>query len=195
MVSAGPWPGPRRHQGRDPGTTVGTKRVGFWYHVPDTMSLSMIERVSTKPRQLGGALLAGFVLATAVASCGGGNPTDPGVGPGPEFDLVIMLFGSVTDLAGEPLGQVTIEATTFRRQGACDDQPVGLPQSTTTDEDGTYRLTITLEGEDEFEACVTVDALPPAGSELQPVSHIRQVRARLRDERIDPLRVDITLTP
>ena len=139
-------------------------------------------------------LAVGACLATLLCGCGS-SPTGDGVGTGPDFDLAVRLVGLVTDLSGEPLGQVTIRATTFLKEVDCAAQALAPPVEVVTDEDGTYELTITFNGDDEFDACIKAEALPPPELLLQPTSRISQVEVRTRDEQIEEVRVDFTLAP
>ncbi len=137
-------------------------------------------------------LLAGACLTALLWGCGG-SPTGDGLGPGPNFDLLILIVGQVTDVSGEPLGLIPIRTTTFSRNGACGEVPLAPSTNASTDEDGKFRVTITLTGTMEFDACVTIEALPPPELSLQPSTHIRQAEAKFRDEPIDPIEVDIVL--
>jgi hypothetical protein len=138
--------------------------------------------------------LAALLALTALFGCGddggGGGPFDP------EFDLAVIVEGTVFDIAAQPIFGVTIRITAYVYSGsACTTELVGPPATTNVTEEGSFSKTVGFEGptDDEIEACLTVEALPQAG--YFPES--RSIRAEIRplDEGVEVVQVALVLEP
>ena len=140
--------------------------------------------------------LATLVALSVLSGCGGG---DGGGGPiDPEFDLAVGVEGTVLDLEGQPVFGVTVQITAYvwTVTAGCTAELVGPPQTTPVNEEGDFNKTLGFEGslEDEVEACLTVEALPPLGYFGDTRSNIR-AEIRPRDQGVQVIDVALTLEP
>lgn len=109
-------------------------------------------------------LVPATVLFLALAGCG---DDVTGTGPG---EMQAVIFGTVTTAQGDsPIEGAEVVASPFTSN--CMEQLVaGSFSAATTDENGEYGQTLTLEDVlgTSFDACLNVDVTPPPGSGLQP---------------------------
>ena len=109
-----------------------------------------------------------MVALSALIGCGGG---DGGIIPPPpdEFDVQVVVEGTVLDLEAEPVLGVTVRISVYRFEvgTGCTTQLVGPPATAVVTEEGDFARTVIYTVEDTdinyVEACLTVDALPPVG--------------------------------
>jgi hypothetical protein len=139
--------------------------------------------------------LAALLAAAGLFGCGdgdggGGGPIDP------DFDLAIIVEGTVLDFAEQPVFGVTIQITAYVWDDGCTTELVGPPSTTVVNEEGAFSKTIGFEGsvDNEIEACLTVEALPPLGYFPDTRSNIRaEIRPRNDPSGVDVVQVALVL--
>jgi hypothetical protein len=133
-------------------------------------------------------LLAVFALSACGDDTGGGGPIDP------EFDLAVVVEGTVLDASQQPVFGVTVRITAYVWNGACTTELVGPPATTSVNEEGDFSRTMGFEGstDDEIEACLTVEALPPEGYFPDARSNIR-AEIRPQDQGVEVVQVELVL--
>jgi hypothetical protein len=138
-------------------------------------------------------VLAALVAVAGLFGCGDGGGGNGG-GFEPEFDLAVVVEGTVLDSAEQPIFGVTIQITAYVWDGVCTTELVGPPVTTTVTEEGSFSRTVGFEGptDNEIEACITVEALPPLGYFPDARSNIR-TEIRPLDDGIDVVRVALVL--
>ena len=141
------------------------------------------------------ALLSIVPLMT-LASCGGGN-SNGGVGPELPFDLGLFIQGTVSDGSDDPVFGVTLRVTTYQWNGQCTNVMFGPVNSLTVNELGRFSATLGYgRGEDDVQVCLTVEAIPPSGSNL--AGEVRSaIRAEVRplEDGLQLVEVDFVLSP
>ncbi len=113
----------------------------------------------------------------------------------PQFNLAARIEGRVFRTGGELIGIATVRTTVFLKGTGCGSEPLAPPFEVETDEEGGYAQSLTFSGNDEFDACLTIEAIPPPGSELRPSSTVREIEIRPLNEGIQTIRVDFELAP
>ncbi len=116
--------------------------------------------------------------------------------PDPDFDLAVLVLGSVLDEANEPICGVIVRNSAYPWNGSCGTEMIAPPVQTSIAELGEYDWVVTSDGEEEFDACITLEAIPPEGLDLvgETRSHLR-AKIRPLEEGIETLNVHFTLLP
>jgi hypothetical protein len=119
------------------------------------------------PTRSRASTLATFAVASALVGCGGSGGVDPPFVQ--DFDVSVVVEGTVLDLDAEPVLGVTVRISVYHFVigTGCTAQLVGPPTTAIMTEEGNFSKTVvyTLDDPDiEYvEACITIDALPPTG--------------------------------
>ena len=134
-------------------------------------------------------------LTTLLVACGGATSPTGGGGGGNNPLVGARVIGVVTDgNNGEPVPLVTMRATMFVKNGTCATQPLVDPFETMTDEEGNYLINMNLPGNQEFDACVSVEALPPPSRpDLPPDLSQEEVEVRPWLEGIETITANFAL--
>lgn len=116
------------------------------------------------------ARAVGWTALLALTMAGCMEPTTPGGGGGGgsvDYRSALYVSGSVVDTTGEPVFGSTVRVTVHPFQTVCNpDVVIDQPFESLTNEVGVYAVNLTFQ-RDEFDACLTVEAIPPDGSGLE----------------------------
>lgn len=156
----------------------------------DAWRSSAIAVLTQRQWRVPGTLRAGGLVATAVGAlaCGGSTPTSRDLNAS-----AAIVYGRVTTAGGAAVGGATVRAKAD--DGLCGSgvwSGSGSPDVVTTNSTGAYRQRIV--GFSRARYCVSVSALPPAGSGLDSATASDEVQFKdLRDIPYDSVRVDLRL--
>jgi hypothetical protein len=142
-----------------------------------------------------------ITLVAMAAATGCQGTTDPPKPPPPaEFDVSVVVQGTVLDLQAQPVFGATVRISVYRFEApTCTTQLVGPTMTATVTEEGMFSqvmvYTVADPGVDYVEACLTVEALPPTGYYADSRSNLRAQLKRLVAgvEVVGP--VDLVLEP
>lgn len=121
----------------------------------------------TVARIAGGLFLAAFLAGCGDGATGPGLPGDP-----PDYQSAVVVRGSVVDIDGREVFGTTIRVRVEEWDGGCSGVQLGETFEGELNEIGDFSLTLTFD-RDEFDACLTVEAVPPPDSNLQPGTQSR----------------------
>ena len=128
--------------------------------------------------------LATMVVVSALFGCSG--TSDPIIPPPPsEFDVSVVVEGTVLDVTAQPVFGVTVRISVYRFEvgAGCTTQLVGPPATAIVTEEGDFARTVVYTVQDAdidyVEACITVEALPPSGYLGDSRSNLRAQLKRL----------------
>jgi hypothetical protein len=140
---------------------------------------------------------SGFTATAIVALLVGctNEPSGPGGGGGYlEYRSALVVTGSVEDSRGEAIFDSVVRVTVYEYQAVCSNQPFGTPFEGRTNEIGQYSLNLTFD-RDEFDACLTIQAIPPTGSGFQSAERDSiDVEISELSDGIDAVRFDFLLS-
>ncbi|MQA90850.1 MAG: hypothetical protein GEU90_11515 [Gemmatimonas sp.] len=147
-------------------------------------------------RQAGSGLVRFGALIAVLVGCDG-SPTNPGGGGGggnPDYRSALVVNGSIVDSGGAPIFASTVRVTVFEFQvDSCSDAAIASPFEGATNEVGQYSVNLTFD-RDEFDACLTVEAVPPDGSGLQSsVQHATDVDVNEIGDGVEAIQMDFVL--
>ena len=144
--------------------------------------------------------LAAMAAAFGLFGCGGDDDDDI-FPPPPDFEVSVVVEGSVLDLQAQPVFGTTVNMSVYRFDvgTGCTTQLVGPPATTNVTEEGLFSRTIvyTVEdnGLDYIEACVTVEAVAPTGYFSDSRSNLRAQLKRREIGVVVVSGVDLVLEP
>ena len=144
--------------------------------------------------------LATLAAVSALFGCGG-DDDDPIFPPPPDFEVSVVVEGTVLDLQAQPVFGTTVSVSVYRFEAGtgCTTQLVGPPATTNVTEEGLFARTIvyTVEdsGLDYIEACVTVEAVAPSGYFPDSRSNLRAQLMRRELGVVVVSGVDLVLEP
>lgn len=144
-------------------------------------------------------LAAAVVLAGFLAGCAGDPAAAPGPGDGPQEPLPVggVVYGRVTDSAGQPPSAgAQVSVTILKSDCITGGGGIGGGEPIFTEDDGSYRGTLVAGGVAPFVACLRVKATGfgvPGQNVATVTGAVLNLVERSDSATLDSVHVDVTL--